>query len=177
VLDAVARAAAWSPRVAASHVSSAAVVTGRGVALGTHLVSYGAAIADVRVNRTTGQVVATHMYGALDAGLAVNPRFVENQIGGQLIQAASRMLKEEVSFDQKNVTSLDWSSYPILGFEECPEVTPIVVQRPAERSTGAGEEVIAAAAAAIANAFFDATGKRLREFPLTPERVRAALRP
>jgi CO/xanthine dehydrogenase Mo-binding subunit len=85
------------------------------------------------------------------------------------------MFKEEVTFSKTNVTSLDWASYPILRFEECPKVTPVVVQRLNERSTGAGEEVMAAAAGAIANAFFDATGVRMREFPLTPKRVLAAL--
>ena len=138
------------------------------MALGTHLVSYGAAVAETRVNKVTGQIVATHLYGALDAGLAVNPAFVENQISGQLIQAASRMLKEEVLFTGTSVTSLDWSTYPILRFEEHPNVTAIVVQRLNEKSTGAGEEILAAAAAAIGNAFFDATGARLRQFPLTP---------
>ncbi len=115
------------------------------------------------------------MYGALDAGLAVNPGFLENQISGMLVQATSRMLKEEVTFTKTSVTSLDWNSYPILRFEECPEVTPIVVQRLDQKSTGGGEEVLGPAAAAIANALFDATGVRLEEYPLTPERVLAAL--
>ena len=142
----------------------------------THLASYGAAVATVDVDTQTGRVTIKQLFGAIDAGLAVNPGNIENQISGQLIQTASRMLKEEVLFDTANVTSLDWSSYPILRFEEAPEVTPIVVQRLEERSTGAGEEVMAAAAAAIANAFFDATGVRLEEYPLTPARVLAALR-
>jgi nicotinate dehydrogenase subunit B len=86
------------------------------------------------------------------------------------------VLLEEIRFDSRQVTSLDWSSYPILRFADAPEVTPIVVQRVNERSTGAGEEVMAAAAAAIANAFFDATGKRMEEYPFTPPRVLAALR-
>jgi CO/xanthine dehydrogenase Mo-binding subunit len=175
VLDRVTRAAGWTPRTAAPVARTSNIVTGRGVALGTHLVSYGAAIAEIRVNRSTGQVVATHMYGAIDAGLAVNPANVENQISGQLIQATSRVLKEEVRFTDTNVTSLDWSSYPILRFAEHPDVTTIVVQRAGEKSTGAGEELMAAAAAAIANAFFDATGVRLREYPLTPDRVKAAI--
>jgi nicotinate dehydrogenase subunit B len=115
------------------------------------------------------------LYGAIDAGLAVNPANIENQISGQLVQTVSRMLKEEVTFNTTNVTSLDWNTYPILRFEECPEVTPIVVQRVNERSTGAGEEVMAGAAAAIANAFFDATGVRMEEYPLTPKRVLAVL--
>jgi nicotinate dehydrogenase subunit B len=175
VLDAVAQAAGWTSRRAASSLSDAKVVTGRGIAVGTHLSSYAAAVAEIEVNRDTGGIVAKHMYGALDAGLAVNPAFIENQISGMLVQAASRILKEEVTFTDTNVTSLDWNSYPILRFEEYPEVTPIVVQRMDQKSTGAGEEALCSAAAAIANAFFDATGARLREYPMTPNRVLAAL--
>jgi CO/xanthine dehydrogenase Mo-binding subunit len=144
--------------------------------MGTHLASYGAAVAEIEVNRETGKVVAKHLYGAVDAGLVVNPGNVESQISGQLVQTASRMFHEEVTFSRTNVTSLDWATYPILRFEECPQVTPVVVQRLNERSTGAGEEVMAAAAGAIANAFFDATGVRMTEFPLTPKRVLTALR-
>jgi len=91
------------------------------------------------------------------------------------VQTASRMFKEEVTFNTKNVTSLDWSTYPILRFEECPEVTAVVVQRLDQQSTGAGEEVMAACAAAIANAFFDATGVRMRQYPLTAPRVLTSL--
>ena len=176
VLDAVAQAAKWEPRPPASKVSDAKIAQGRGIGLGTHLTSYGGAVAEIEVNKDTGRVTVTHMYGAIDAGLAVNPAFIENQISGQLVQTVSRMLKEEVTFNKTNVTSLDWNSYPILRFEECPEVTSIVVQRVDQKSTGAGEEVMAAAAGAIANAFFDATGVHMREFPLTPTRVLAALR-
>jgi CO/xanthine dehydrogenase Mo-binding subunit len=175
VLDAVAKAANWTARPAASNLSKSKTVTGRGIGMGTHLASYGAAVAEIEIDKQTGKVVAKHLYGAVDAGLVVNPGNVESQISGQLVQAASRMFKEEVTFTKTNVTSLDWASYPILRFEECPMVTPVVVQRLNERSTGAGEEVMAAAAGAIANAFFDATGVRMTEFPLTPERVLATL--
>ncbi len=175
VLEAAANAASWKPRVMASSLSSDEVVRGRGIGLGTHHVSYGAAVADIEVNRRTGAIVATHLYGALDCGLAVNPALVETQIIGQMIQSVSRVLKEEVLFDQRGVTSLDWNSYPVLRFAEHPAVTPIVVQRIDEPATGAGEEVMGATVAAIANAFFDATGVRLRQYPMTPERVRAAL--
>jgi nicotinate dehydrogenase subunit B len=178
VLDAAAKASNWQARPPAANVSGSAsetIVRGRGVGLGTHLTSYGGAVAEVEVNRETGQVSVKHMYGAIDAGLAVNPAFIENQISGQLVQTASRMLHEEVTFNETNVTSLDWNSYPILRFEECPEVTAVVVQRLDQKSTGAGEEVMAAAAGAIANAFFDATGVHMTEFPLTPKRVLAAL--
>lgn len=106
----------------------------------------------------------------------MNPAFVENQISGQLVQCASRMLKEEITMSTTNVTSVDWNSYPILRFEECPEVTAVVVQRLDQKPSGAGEEVMAAGAAAIANAFFDATGVRMTEYPFTTARVLAALK-
>jgi nicotinate dehydrogenase subunit B len=175
VLNAVAAAARWTPRQAPAKRGDGRILAGRGIGLGTHLQSWGAAVADIEVDRETGIVVAKHLYGAIDAGLAVNPAIVESQICGQLVQTCSRMLLEEVTFDTTSVTSLDWSTYPVLRFEECPEVTPVVVQRLNERSSGAGEEVMAAAAGAIANAFFDATGVRMQQFPLTPKRVLAAL--
>jgi nicotinate dehydrogenase subunit B len=175
VLEAAANAAGWRPRRAASKPSRANVVSGRGIGLGTHLASWGGAVAEIEVEKSTGKVRINHLYGAIDAGLVVNPGIVESQITGQLVQTASRMLLEEVKFDTNGVTSLDWSSYPILRFEDCPEVTPVVVQRLNEPYSGAGEEVMAAAAAAIANAFFDATGVRMRMYPLTPERVLQAL--
>jgi nicotinate dehydrogenase subunit B len=175
VLNAAAEAAGWKPRVAASALSDAEVVTGRGIGIGTHHVSYGAAVAEIEVNKRTGDIVAKNLYGALDAGLAVNPALVENQIIGMMVQGTSRVLKEEVKFSNSNVTSLDWESYPVLRFAEHPNVTPVVVQRLNEPSTGAGEEVMGSTGAAIANAFFDATGVRLRQYPMTPERVLAAL--
>jgi nicotinate dehydrogenase subunit B len=150
-------------------------VSGRGIGLGTHHVSYGAAVAEIEVDKRSGNIIAKRVYGALDAGLIVNPALVENQIVGQIIQATSRVLKEEVTFDNTGVTSVDWASYPMLRFAEHPDVTPVVVQRMEEPSTGAGEEVMGATTAAIANAFFDATGVRLRQYPMTPERVKAAL--
>ena len=128
------------------------------------------------MNKETGKVVAKHMYEAIDACLAVNPGNIESQIIGQMVQTASRMFKEEITLNNTNVTSLDWNGYPILRFDECPEVTPVVVQRLDQKSSGAGEESMAAGAAAIANAFFDATGVRMQEFPFTPKRVLAALK-
>ena len=175
VLNAAAQAAGWTPRVSGSARGSGDVVTGRGIGLGTHHVSYGAAVADIEVNRRTGVIVAKRLFGALDVGQAVNPAAIEAQIMGQMIQATSRTLKEEVLFDTEGVTSLDWMSYPVLRFAEHPEVVPVVVQRLDEPSSGAGEEVMGATAVAIANAFYDATGVRLRQYPLTPSRVKAAL--
>lgn len=174
VLDAAAKASRWDERPARNG-TEADVVRGRGVGLGTHLAGWGGAVAEVEVDKASGAVRVTHLWGALDAGCTVNPNIVEAQITGQLVQTVSRMLYEEVQFDRRSVTSLDWNSYPIARFSDCPEITPIVVQRIDEPSSGAGEEVMAAAAAAIANAFFDATGKRMKTFPFTPERVLATL--
>ena len=175
VLDAAARAANWTPRRAASSLSDAQVASGRGIGLGTHLQSWGGAVADIEVDKSTGRVRIKHLYAAIDSGLVVNPGNVEAQIMGQMVQTASRMLFEEVTFHEHGVTSLDWSSYPVIRFEDCPEITPVIVQRLNEKSQGAGEETMAAAAGAIANAFFDATGRRMTQYPLTPERVKAAL--
>jgi CO/xanthine dehydrogenase Mo-binding subunit len=183
VLKAATDAAKWRPRVAAASVSSARVVSGRGIGLGTHhlpqnqgdRITYAAAVVDVEVNRETGAVVAKHVYGAMDCGLAINPGIVESQITGMCVHGASLALHEEVKFDDTHVTSVDWASYPTMRFGDHPAVTPIVVQHVHEPSSGAGEEVLPAVVAAIGNAFFDATGVRLRQYPLTPERVRAAL--
>ena len=184
VLRAATDTAKWIPRVAASNVSAARVAAGRGIGLGTHHVpmnqgdriTYAAAVVEIEVNKDTGVVVAKHVFGAIDCGLAVNPAIVESQIVGMSMHGTSMALKEEVTFDQTNVTSQDWNSYQTLRFGEHPAVTPVVVQRLSEKSTGAGEEVLPAVVAAIGNAFFDATGVRMRQFPLTPRRVLAALR-
>jgi nicotinate dehydrogenase subunit B len=175
VLNAAAEAADWQAGPAAASISNADIVRGRGIGLGTHLASWGGAVADIEVNRRTGQVRILHLFGAIDAGRVINPSNVRNQIIGQLVQTASRMLHEEVQFDRRHVTSTDWSSYPILRIADCPQITPVIVQRIEEVPMGAGEEVMAAAAAAIANAFFDATSKRMTLYPFTPERVLAVI--
>jgi len=176
VLNAAAEAANWQTRRAnTGNDSRGTTVRGRGIGVGTHLASWGGAVADIEVNTQTGEVNILHLYGAIDAGLVVNTANVENQIIGQLVQTASRMLLEEITFDDTGVTSLDWSTYPIIRFDRCPAVTPVIVQRLDQPSSGAGEEVMAAAAAAIANAFFDATGRRMTMYPFTRERVLAAL--
>jgi CO/xanthine dehydrogenase Mo-binding subunit len=175
VLDAAAAAGDWTAAWTPGRLAGGRLRRGRGIALGTHLVSYGAAVAEIEVDTQTGQVRILQLTGALDAGLVVNPLIVERQIEGQLVQTASRMLLEEVRFDQRRVTSLDWQGYPILRMRDCPDIRAVVVQRTSERSTGAGEETMAAAAAAIANAFHDATGARMRRYPLLPARVLEAL--
>ena len=170
--------------MAASNVSTASVVTGRGIGLGTHhlrpnqgdRITCAAAVVEIEVNKGNGVVRAKHVYGAMDCGLTINPGIVESQIVGMSVHGTSLALKEEVQFNQRNVTSLDWNTYQTLRFGDHPAVTPIVVQQINEKSSGAGEEVLPAVVAAIGNAFFDATGVRLRQFPLTPQRVLGALK-
>lgn len=180
VLDAVAQAAGWEPRVAASTLSAEEVVHGRGIALagtgsGAYSCTYAAAAADIEVNRSTGKITVKHLYTCQDYGLVINPDLVENQAEGMAIQAVSRLLMEEVLFDEKAVTSLDWDSYPMLRFKDAPKVTHITISRP-EITPGPGsEELMPPVAAAVANAFFDATGVRMTRAPLTPQRVRSAL--
>jgi CO/xanthine dehydrogenase Mo-binding subunit len=111
---------------------------------------------------------------AADAGQVVDPDGLASQLEGGLIQAASWTLKEELRFGREGVRSLDWESYPILRFDEIPEVETVLLDRPGEPWLGAGEASQGPTAAAIANAVFDATGLRLRDLPFTPDKVRAA---
>jgi CO/xanthine dehydrogenase Mo-binding subunit len=176
VLNAAASAAKWQRRVSGSRKQSGNVVTGRGVALGGFANSYVGVVAEVEVNRKTGKIVAKHVYAAQDAGLAVNPALIENQMLGSVIQGVSRALFETVTTSKTQVTSLDWASYPTLRFKDSPNVTTVVVNRPDKPSSGSGEPPLAPTPAALANAFFDATGVRIRQAPMTPGRVRALLK-
>ena len=111
---------------------------------------------------------------AADAGQIVDPDGTVNQLEGGFVQAASWTLHEEVKFDRTRVTSTDWDSYPILRFGEVPELDTVLLDRPGQPWLGAGEASQGPTAAAIANAIFDATGLRLRDLPLTPDKLREA---
>jgi CO/xanthine dehydrogenase Mo-binding subunit len=170
VLRAAARLAKWEPRArTGSTDASTTTKKGRGVGYvqyeGTE--AYVAAIVDVDVDLTQHSVRVTHAYLAHDCGLIVNPDGLKNQIEGNVVQAISRTLKESVKFDRSHVTSVDWRSYPILTFAEVPESIEIeLIDHPDLPSVGAGEASTSPIPGAIANAIFDATGKRLREVPL-----------
>jgi nicotinate dehydrogenase subunit B len=180
VLDAVAQASKWQPKVAASNLSKADIVTGRGMTFGSRgnsgSATIAAAVVDVEVNKKTGKVVVQHIYTAQDYGLVIGPDLVTNQATGQVMHATSRTLHEEVRFDKKGVTGLDWVSYPALRFKDHPKHTHIVITRPDQGTGPSSEELLSPIHAAIANAFFDATGVRIRQAPMTPGRVRATLK-
>jgi CO/xanthine dehydrogenase Mo-binding subunit len=177
MLNAAARASRWRSRVAGSVRQSGDVLTGRGFAFGRHgTAGMAAAVVEIAVDKKTGVITAKHVYNVMDAGLAVGLELVENQMTGASIQGVSRALYEEVTFNSKRVTSLDWISYPILRFKDHPKVTNVILQRTDQLPLGAGEPATTPIAPAIANAFFDATGVRIRTAPMTPARVRHTLR-
>ncbi len=139
--------------------------------------AWAAWVADVEVNRETGEVHVSRVVVGHDAGLMINPAGVQHQIHGNVLQTTSRALKESLPLDAKTnlPVSREWGSYPILSFREVPVVEVMMMPRPGAPPLGAGESSSVPGTAAIANAIFDATGVRFREPPFTPERVRAAL--
>jgi CO/xanthine dehydrogenase Mo-binding subunit len=128
----------------------------------------------VQVDDLTARIALRRAVIAADAGQVVDPDGLINQLEGGLVQASSWTIKEQVSYDRTRVTSVDWDSYPILTFSEVPEIDTVLIDRPGEPFLGAGEATQGPTAAAIANAVFDATGIRVRDIPLTPERIRRA---
>ena len=152
---------------------------GRGIAFARYknLGAYAAIAVEVAVDRETGAIRLLRAVAASDSGEAVNPNGIANQIEGGILQSASWTLSEQVTFDSRRVTSLDWAGYPILRFPQMPATVDVVVlDRPGLPFLGTGEAAQGPTSAAIANAVADATGRRLRELPFTPDRVRAALR-
>jgi len=154
------------------------VVTGRGFACVAYEGENGwaAMVAEVEVNQDSGKVAVKRIYFSNDSGPISNPDGLRNQIEGGALQGMSRAMGEEVIWDERKVTSVDWQTYHSLplGFA-VPEVKVQLINRPNENAAGAGETSITIVAAAIANAIFDATGARIRQVPFTPERVKAAL--
>jgi CO/xanthine dehydrogenase Mo-binding subunit len=130
---------------------------------------------EVAVERASGSIRVERVCCAHDCGQIINPDGVRAQIEGGILQTISRVLLEEVKFDRSRVSSVDWSSYPILRFSDLPKLEIDLLDRPNEPPFGAGEASCAAVGAAVANAVYDATGVRLRTIPFTPERVKAAL--
>ena len=154
---------------------------GWGMALARYknLQCYCAIIVNLRVDRGSGEVAFKRVVIAADAGQVVNPDGLSNQLEGGFVQAASWTLFEQVKFDERGVTSIDWESYPILGFESAPRIETLILNRPELPMLGAGEAAQNPTPAAIANAICDAVGLRLRDIPFTPEKVLAgcAIRP
>lgn len=183
--------AGWVAHTAAQQNTQQAgeqdIVHGQGVAYARYVHSkwpgFGAAwaawVADVEVNRRTGEVHVKRVVVGHDAGTVINPAGIAHQIHGNVLQATSRSLAEQVTVAPRTntVTNLEWGSYPILSFRDVPVVEVVSMPRPGEPPLGAGESASVPGTAAIANAIFDATGVRFRQPPFTPEVVRVALNP
>ena len=176
VLTATAKKAGWMDRPSPAPASSGSKAAGRGVAVANRANTMTAAVAEVEVDKSTGEVAVKKITLSHDCGLIVNPDGLKNQIEGNIVQGVSRALFEEVKFDTTGQKNLDWDSYPVVRFEQVPDVEIVLINRPEMPALGGGEPSIVPITAAIGNAIFDATGARLRRVPFTPERVLSALK-
>jgi CO/xanthine dehydrogenase Mo-binding subunit len=174
-----ARAAGWqarpSPKPGASRTG---VASGRGMACVVYEGDNGyvAIVADVDVNTATGKVIAKRLVVAQDCGPVSNPDGMRNQLEGGALQGLSRALGEEVTWDDRKVTSIDWRTYHSMTLgDEMPAIESVLIDRHDVEATGAGETAITVVAAAVGNAIFDATGVRIRQVPFTAQRVKTAL--
>jgi len=180
VVKAAAKAANWDARPSPNPRSnSAGVAGGRGMSCVVYEGDngYAAMVAEVEVDTATGKVSVKRIVVSNDSGPISNPDGLRNQMEGGALQGMSRALMEEVTWDNQKVTSIDWRTYHSLplGFD-VPKIETVLLNRPDQPATGAGETAITLVASAIGNAIFDATGARVRQVPFTPKRMKAALR-
>jgi CO/xanthine dehydrogenase Mo-binding subunit len=176
LIKAVAEKAGWQSRPSPRRDQTGIKVSGRGIAYSQRNGTRVAIVAEVDIDRTTGKISARKFTVAHDCGQIINPDGLRHAIEGNIVQGLSRTLWEEVKFDPKNVTSVDWMTYPILDITEMPGAIEVVlINRPDVAPSGAGEPSMRPLSAAIANAIFDATGVRIRRVPFTPDRVKAAM--
>jgi nicotinate dehydrogenase subunit B len=179
VLQAVAQAVNWKRLPAHQEdVVNENEALGRGIACVAYEGDngYAALVADLGVNRRTGVIRPIKFTIAIDCGPVSNPDGLRNQVEGGILQGMSRTLSEEVTWDTKRVTSVDWEGYRSLRLDYAiPVIETIPVVPENVSATGAGETSITVTPAAIGNAVFDAVGVRLRQIPFTPPRVLAAL--
>jgi len=169
VIEAAARMSGWRDR---GRIGSGERGMGIAFAKYKNLGAYCAVVAEVEIER---EVRVKRLWIAVDVGLVVNPDGVVNQIEGGAIQAASWTLKEELKFTAEGIACQGWEDYPIFRFSEVPAVDVQIVNRPDQKSVGAGEAPLGPTAAAIANGVNAALGVRVRDLPLTPERVAGAI--
>ena len=176
VVQAAAEKSGWVARSSPRKDQTGDTVSGRGIAYAPRNGTIVAIVAEVEVDRRSGRIWARKFTVGHDCGQIINPKGLQDCIEGNVIQGISRTLWEETRFDTKNVTSVDWLTYPILDIGDMPEkIDFALIDRPDQPPTGAGEPSIRVVAAAIANAVFDATGVRIRRVPFSPDKVKQAL--
>jgi nicotinate dehydrogenase subunit B len=176
VIKAAAEKAGWETRPSPRKDQTGDKVSGRGIAYAQRNGTRVAMIAEVDVDRRSGKIHVRKFTVAHDCGQIINPDGIRMAVEGNIVHGISRTLWEEVKFSQKNVTSVDWMTYPILDITETPEqIDVVLINHPEIAPSGAGEPSSRPIAAAIANAIFDATGVRIRRVPFSPDHVKAAL--
>ena len=158
--------------ITGANKSSDGTAIGIGFSRYKNSATYCAVAAQVAVDKKDGTIQVQKMWATIDSGEVINIDGIKNQTEGGMIQSASWTLKEQVKFDNRNVTSTDWNSYPIFRFSDVPDVEVAVLNRPEEEPLGAGEAAQGPAAAAIANAVYYACGKRVRSLPILPEKIK-----
>jgi CO/xanthine dehydrogenase Mo-binding subunit len=177
VIQTAARMAHWVYGPRAAKVGTGRYLTGTGMAAvhyeGT--LGYNAAVVKLTVDTQTGKITVNHVWSAQDCGPAINPDGQKQQAEGCAMQGISRSLIEELKWDSNGILSRDWATYPVVRFKDMPAFDFQVINRPDQPAVGAGEVLITNMPAAISNAIFDATGKRMRQVPFTRDRVKAAL--
>lgn len=149
---------------------------GFGFARYKNMAAYLALAVEVEIERETGRVRVTRAVAAIDSGQVVNPDGIRNQTQGGILQAISWTLYEAVTFDRMRVTSIDWSSYPILRFASVPDSVEVhVIDQPGQPFLGTGEAAQGPTSAAVGNAIRNAIGTRLYDLPLTRQRIKTAM--
>ena len=178
-MKAAAEKSGWATRPGPIHRKPslhAKVLHGRGISYAQRGDTIVAVVAEIEVYPKEGRIWARKITVAHDCGFIINPKSLTQTIEGNVVQGLSRTVFEEVRFGRNAVTSVDWASYPILEMRDAPETIDVVLINSKEVApSGAGEPTMRCVPAAVANAFYDATGIRMRRAPLSPERVKAAL--
>jgi nicotinate dehydrogenase subunit B len=168
VLEAVADKVGWIPKKSPSG-------RGYGVSCGIDAGAYVAHVAEVEVDKITGIVKVKKVTCAQDMGLVINPQGATIQIEGCITMGLGYALTEEIQFEGGSVSNRNFDSYELPRFSWTPEIVPVILDLPEEPAQGGGEPAIICMGAVVANAIFDATGARLYQLPMTPERVLKAL--
>lgn len=177
VIKAAVEKAGWKPGPPGARAGKrGTILTGQGLAYTIRAGTFVAVVAEVEIDPATGRLWPRRFTVSHDCGLIINPDGLRLTIEGNVVHGASRALFEETTFDAKGVTSVDWATYPILDMADAPEAIDVVlINRPDIEPSGAGEPATRPIAAALANAIFDASGRRPRRAPFTPERIKALL--
>jgi CO/xanthine dehydrogenase Mo-binding subunit len=168
VLKTAAEKFVWEPSAAPSG-------RGVGVACATDVGAYVATMAEVEVDQESGKVRVKRIVCAQDMGLVINPDGAKSQMEGSLTMGLGYALTEEVRFNGGEILDRNFDTYEVPRFSWLPKIETVLVENPELPPAGGGEPPIVCVGAVIANAIFDATGARLFELPMTPERVKSAL--